>query len=134
MPNKFIHPEGILPDVIHGYTSVVVSTGKKMVHCAGQVPMDADLNLVGDTLAEQMDQSFKAIGIALAAGGATPADVVRGRIYIVDYNADMVPTVIEKTAAFYAPGEPPPSTLIGVQSLALPGIMVEIEVTAVLDD
>jgi enamine deaminase RidA (YjgF/YER057c/UK114 family) len=96
--------------------------------------MDADLNLVGDTLDEQMDQSFKAIGIALAAGGATPADVVRGRIYIVDYNAHMIPTVLEKTAAFYAPGEPPPSTLIGVQSLALPGIMVEIEVTAVLDE
>ena len=134
MPNKFIHPDNILPDVIHGYTSVVVSTGNKMVHCAWQVPMDADLNLVGDTLDEQMDQSFKAIGIALAAGGATPADVVRGRIYIVDYNADMIPTVLEKTAAFYAPGEPPPSTLIGVQSLALPGIMVEIEVTAVLDE
>ena len=134
MPNKFIHPDNILPDVIHGYTSVVVSTGNKMVHCAGQVPMDADLNLVGDTLDEQMDQSFKAIGIALAAGGATPADVVRGRIYIVDYNADMIPTVLEKTAAFYAPGEPPPSTLIGVQALALPGIMVEIEVTAVLDE
>jgi hypothetical protein len=25
MPNTFIHPEGILPDVVHGYTSVVVS-------------------------------------------------------------------------------------------------------------
>lgn len=134
MPNTFIHPEGILPDVVHGYTSVVVSTGKKMVHCAGQVSMDADLNIVGTTLAEQMDQSFKALGIALAAGGATPADVVRGRIYIVDYNVGMVPTVIEKTAQFYDPGEPPPSTLLGVQSLALPGLLVEIEVTAVLDD
>jgi enamine deaminase RidA (YjgF/YER057c/UK114 family) len=60
--------------------------------------------------------------------------VVRGRIYIVDYNADMVRTVIEQTAAFYRPGEPPPSTLLGVQSLALPGLMVEIEATAVLDD
>jgi enamine deaminase RidA (YjgF/YER057c/UK114 family) len=133
MPNTFIHPENILPDVVHGYTSVVVSTGNKMVHCAGQVSMDAELNIVGDNLAEQMAQCFKALGIALAAGGATPADVVRGRIYIVDYNVEMVPTVIEQTAAFYGPGEPPPSTLLGVQSLALPGLMVEIEATAVLD-
>ena len=134
MPNAFIHPEGILPDVVHGYTSVVVSTGTKMVHCAGQVSMDAELNIVGDNLADQIAQCFKALGIALVAGGATPADVVRGRIYIVDYNVGMVATVIEQTAAFYGPGEPPPSTLLGVQSLALPGLMVEIEATAVVDD
>lgn len=133
MPNTFIHPEGILPDVVHGYTSVVVSTGTMMLHCAGQVSMDADLNIVGDNLADQMAQCFKALGIALAAGGATPADVVRGWIYIVDYDVGIVQTVIEQTDAFSGPGEPPPSTLLGVQSLALPGLMVEIEATAVID-
>ena len=87
----------------------------------------------GQDLGLQMQQSFKNCGIALAAGGATPADVVRQCIYLVNQSAPNIDTIVARTAEFYAPGELPPSTLIGIQALAFPEFLVEIGVTAIID-
>jgi enamine deaminase RidA (YjgF/YER057c/UK114 family) len=134
MPNQFLHPKGLMPDVKFGFTHVAVSTGRKTIEVAGQVAWDADMKLVGgNDLGKQMEQSFRCIETALKAAGATKGDITRMRVYIANYEAEEAPIVGEVTNRFFAPGEPPPSTLIGVQSLALPEFRCEIEATAVIN-
>jgi len=135
MANQFMHPESLMPDVQFGFTHVAITTGRKTIEVAGQVPWDADMKLIGgDDLGGQLEGSLKNIEIALKAAGATKADITRMRVYIVNYQAEQAPIVGEVTNKFFAPGEPPPSTLIGLQALALPEFRCEIEATAVVDE
>jgi enamine deaminase RidA (YjgF/YER057c/UK114 family) len=69
--------------------------------------------------------------LLLAAAGAKPADVARIHIYTLDvdtYRRDGHPEVLK-----FFKGDLPVSTLIGVNRLADPRFLIEIEVTAVLD-
>jgi enamine deaminase RidA (YjgF/YER057c/UK114 family) len=80
-------------------------------------------------------QAYRNVAIALAAAGATFRDVVRLTIYVVDWKLEQMPD-------FLAGGEqvaeelqivPAPASLIGVSVLDEPGVLVEIEATAVVD-
>jgi enamine deaminase RidA (YjgF/YER057c/UK114 family) len=81
-------------------------------------------------LAAQTRAAMESVGIALRAAGAGWDDVVRRTIYTV------APTEFEVIARAIAEvtGESadPPQTIIGVTGLALPELMIEIEVTALL--
>ena len=61
---------------------------------------------------------------------STPADVVRLRTYVVDHSPDKLGPVLAEVAAFYGDATPAPNTFIGVQALALPDFLVEIEAIA----
>ena len=68
----------------------------------------------------------------LEAAGATPADVVRLRTYVVDHSPEKLGPVLGEVAAFFGDATPAPNTFIGVACLALPDFLVEIEATAAL--
>jgi len=120
--------------VQYGFSHAVAHRGKKTIELAGQVAWDADCNLVGEgDLAAQAKQVFQNLRQVLAVAGAGPADVVRLRTYIVDYTPDMLDVIGSEIAAFYDGAVPAANTLIGVQSLALPGFMIEVEAVAVVD-
>jgi enamine deaminase RidA (YjgF/YER057c/UK114 family) len=116
------------------YTQVVVATGRRMVFVAGQVSIDAEGKLVapGD-FAGQVKQVFANLRTALEGAGATPADVTKITIYIVGYRPEMRSLVGEARSAVFGPATLPASTLVGVQALAEPGFLIEIEAIAVLD-
>ncbi|RKH45982.1 RidA family protein [Corallococcus sicarius] len=134
MPVTLLNPNGLMkPDV---YRQVAIATGTRQVHIAGQVAYDTEGKLVarGD-LAGQVAQAYRNVAIALAAAGATFSDVVRLTIYVVDWKHELMP-------AFLAGIEqvsqelrivPAPASLIGVSVLFEPGVLVEIEATAVVD-
>jgi enamine deaminase RidA (YjgF/YER057c/UK114 family) len=87
--------------------------------------------LVGEgDLAAQCAQALANLAAVLAAAGATPADVLRLRTYVVGHSPDKLPVIGAALAAFYGDVLPAPNTLIGVEALALPGFLVEIEATA----
>ncbi|TMD48973.1 MAG: RidA family protein [Chloroflexi bacterium] len=117
------------------YTQVVVATGRRMVFVAGQVSIDAEGKLVapGD-FAGQVKQVFANLRTALEGAGATPADVTKITIYIVGYRPEMRSLVGEARSAVFGPATLPASTLVGVQALAEPGFLIEIEAVAVLDE
>jgi len=69
---------------------------------------------------------------SMAAAGAEPRDVVSIRTYIVDYTPEYLEIISPIMNEFFADNLPA-STLIGVQALALPHFMCEIEATAVLE-
>jgi len=134
MPEKeFIQPDDTFESRRFGFTQVVTSAPGKMVFVSGQVALDRELKLVGDDdIAAQARQALANLGNSLKAAGATPDDVTMMRTYIVDYQAEYAAKLAPPFEEFYA-GRPPASTRIGVQALAAPGLMIEIEAIAVVD-
>ena len=131
MNKQFINPENLLKP--GAYTPVISVTGGTTIYISGQVSQDATGNVVGkgDVLA-QTEQVYKNLGIALAAAGATFVDVVKLNVYVVDYKPEyraLLQSVREKNVS---KEHPPASTLIGVQALARPEFLVEIEAVAVI--
>ncbi len=116
------------------FTNLVTSAGGKTIHVSGLVASDADGNLVapGD-LGGQMRFIFDGIKQALADVGASPANVVRQRVFIVGLELDHRPIIAGAMNAFYGDGGSAASTCIGVDALLVNGALVEIDVTAVVD-
>jgi enamine deaminase RidA (YjgF/YER057c/UK114 family) len=134
MPRQSLQPENLFPSAPFAFAQVVTSSGARHVHCAGQTAWDPDMQLVGgDDLEQQLTFALENVRIALEAGGAAPRDIVRLTVYVVDYRpaqAQLIGTVL---AEFLDPDNLPAATLLGVQSLAFPEFLVEVEATAVVD-
>jgi enamine deaminase RidA (YjgF/YER057c/UK114 family) len=129
---EYPRPDGLLPNP--AYSHVVVASGRRMIYTAGQVPIDEHGNLVGaGDLAAQAAQAMRNVGLALAAAGASYADVVKITTYVVNYQPEHRGVIGKVRASFFANGTPPASTLVGVAALALPEWLVEIEAVAVAD-
>ena len=116
------------------YTHVVSAQGSRIVFISGQVALDKDGNVVGPgDLAKQTEQVFENLKTCLASVGATFADVTKMTTFIVSYRPAVRRAILGAVRQKYLPAENlPASTLVGVQSLATPEIMIEIEATAVL--
>lgn len=115
------------------YSQVVVASGTRLIHVAGQVSVDAEGRLVGEgDLAAQTTQVMRNVGLALAAAGAGFGDVVKLVTYVVDYRPEHRAVIAAARGAFFAGGHLPASTLVGVSALAVPGWLVEIEAVAVV--
>lgn len=133
MPNSKINPAGLYDAVGYGFSHAALQDGGRTLHLAGQVAWDKDCNVVGGgDLAAQTRQALANLKAVLAEAGATPADVVRLRTYVVDHNPDKLGPVLTEVGAFYDGALPAPNTFIGVQALALPDFLVEIEATAAI--
>jgi len=133
MPRKAINPASMYPSVQFGFSHATESAGGRTLHLAGQVAWDKDLNLVGaGDLAAQAQQALANLKTVLAECGGTPADVVRLRTYVVNYTPDAIAPIGAALAEFYGDVTPAANTLLGVQALAMPEFMIEIEATAVV--
>lgn len=132
MQKEFLNPAGM--PVLPGFSQVVTSGPGKMIFISGQVAFDENNELVGrGDLRAQAVQTFENVKQALAAVGATFADVVKTNTYIVNYRTDMIGLIREVRTQYLPEDDAPASTLIGVQALALDGLLIEIEAIAVLD-
>jgi enamine deaminase RidA (YjgF/YER057c/UK114 family) len=117
-----------------GYTQVVKTSGGTTVYVAGQVAWDANGGLVGDADFEaQTRQVFSNLMAALDAVGARPEHLVKVGIYIVGHDPDKLAVVRRVRDEAFGDITPPASTLLGVESLAVPGLMIEADAIAVLD-
>jgi enamine deaminase RidA (YjgF/YER057c/UK114 family) len=67
-----------------GYAHAVRTTGRTVVHLAGQTALDSDGRIVGDDVVVQFEQALGNLLTALRAAGGEPADLVSLTIYIVD--------------------------------------------------
>jgi len=134
MPKEYVNPNSLFPSLPHGFSQVVIATGKKMVFVSGQTAWDIQKNIVGgDSVLEQARQAFRNVEKAMEAAGGTLKDVVALRIYVVDYQAESGTAVGTALREFFSGEKPPASTWIGVSALADPEFLIEIEATAVLD-
>jgi enamine deaminase RidA (YjgF/YER057c/UK114 family) len=112
-----------------GYSQVVVVTGGSTIYVSGQVALDRSGNLVGaDDLRAQAQQVFANLHAALAAAGATFADVVKLNLYVLD--ASQIAVIREVRDAFVNTANPPASTLVEVRRLAREEFLIEVEAIA----
>jgi enamine deaminase RidA (YjgF/YER057c/UK114 family) len=133
MAVRLLNPEGHV--TIPLYHHVALGTGNTQVHLAGQVAWDENGELVAKDLAGQVAQVYRNVAKGLAAAGATFHDVVRFTWYIAKWERSMYDDfsagIEQASREFDLPR--PPLAAIGVDILFEEGILVEAEVTAVLD-
>jgi enamine deaminase RidA (YjgF/YER057c/UK114 family) len=131
MSIEHISPDGLFQ--LDGFSQVVTAGAGQFAFIAGQGAFDPDLKLVGEgDLHAQTLQAFSNLRTALAAVGAGPEDVVSSNMYVVGMNADAVDTFTRamNEALDGKPFPPNASTMLGVQSLAMEGMLVEISAIA----
>jgi enamine deaminase RidA (YjgF/YER057c/UK114 family) len=114
---------------------VVVRTGTtRTIYVSGQVSVDEGNNVVGPgDLGRQVQVALENLAKALAAAGASPADVVRLGIHVKDYQQDQAAVISTALRSTFVAGRMPASTWLGVSALALDELLIEIEATAVID-
>ena len=127
-----LHVDGLVNSPV--FSQAVVAEGKRTVYISGQVAWDVDGGIVGEgDFDAQAMKAYENLGIALEAAGATPADVAKTTIYIVNYNRGHRPGLEAARRSLFGAVDPPASTLIGVQALAMSALLIEVEAIAVID-
>jgi enamine deaminase RidA (YjgF/YER057c/UK114 family) len=123
---KKLFPDGT--EVVGFYVRTIRSG--PFVFVSGTTSLNAKGQVQGKNAAEQTAITMRKIDAGLKSAGARLADLVRTTIYVTDIR-DMaaVSTALGKALK----GSVVTSTLVAVSALAVPGLLVEIEATAVVE-
>jgi reactive intermediate/imine deaminase len=125
---RFLNPESL--SAPFGYSHVVDSPVDRIVYVSGQVPLDSDGQLVGEGDFEaQARQVFENLTRALQAAGVAWSDVVKLNYFLTDVT--QITAVRTIRDEYVDTKRPPASTLVQVNGLFRPEVMVEIEAVAV---
>jgi 2-iminobutanoate/2-iminopropanoate deaminase len=126
---------GELPPPVGQYSNVaVMPAGAATAHVAGQLPVDDEGRVVGETFAEQADRVFDLLATALEGCGSSLARVAFIRAFMVDPD-DFVGFRDARARAFscYGVDSPPPATTIVVRGL-YGGSLIELDAVASVTD
>ena len=129
------HPNGLLQQT--DYAPVASTSGARMLFLAGQAGVTPAGEVTASDLAGQVHAALHNVATGVTGAGGDVTDVARLTIYVVGWTPDMAEQLLEgtaraqKTDGFASPL--PPITVIGVQALWTPELLVEIEATAVID-
>jgi enamine deaminase RidA (YjgF/YER057c/UK114 family) len=102
------------------------------IYLAGQVALDADGRIVGSSVAEQAEQVWDNIERVLNDAGGSLADIVQINYFLQDVRC--LPEEIEVRSRRFAPDRMPAVTAVQAAALGLPGLLMEVEVVAVVGD
>jgi enamine deaminase RidA (YjgF/YER057c/UK114 family) len=125
---RFVNPPSLPP--VRGYSQVVeVPAGNRLLFLAGQVALDSTGALVGrGDFPAQVRQVFENLRRALAAEGATFADVVKLNYYVLD--TSQLTALREIRDRYVNTAAPPASTLVEVRRLFRDDVLLEVEAVA----
>jgi enamine deaminase RidA (YjgF/YER057c/UK114 family) len=125
---QFIQPDGLTKPP--GYTHVVVAGNT--VYISGQVAANERGEVVGKgDLRAQVTRVYENLALCLKSAGLTFDDVVKMNTYVVNFKPADLAVIREVRTNYLNKEHPPASTLAGVQALASPDWMVEIEAIAI---
>ncbi|MFE1550316.1 RidA family protein [Streptomyces sp. NPDC058718] len=110
-------------EVVSGQTRTLYISGQTATNDEGKPQHDGDM-------AGQLALSVDNLEAVLAEAGMTLANLVRLNVYTTDVDA-LFPHYGVLAARLGAAGVAPASTMLGVTRLAVPGLLVELEGTAV---
>jgi len=131
MPLQCINPDDLATP--QTYSHVVTASAGRMVFVAGQVAEDQHGRLVGPgDLRAQARKAFENVGHALAAAGARPEQVARITIYVPGYRPEHIPVIEAGRQAVFGDHKPA-DALVGVETLADPAWLIEVDAIAVVD-
>lgn len=118
-----------LPDAgAAGYSQISISEPGRIAFISGQVAWTRDGTPPPATLSDQAALVVRNAKAALQAIGASAADLLIVRVYLVDLTEDRLDQLWPHIHSLFD-GEQPSLTGIGVAALASPGLQVEIEMT-----
>ena len=114
-------------DAVYGYAETVVieSSDKTEIYISGQVGE-------GNTLKAQMLDALKNLKSQLQKHEADYENLIKINTYIVDYKPDDLNVFRDVRKEVFGENIVPASTLVGVQSLALPDWKIEIDAVAII--
>jgi enamine deaminase RidA (YjgF/YER057c/UK114 family) len=132
MTKKFINPPGLKP--LGMYTQATVVQGGSIAFISGQVSVDAQGKVVGaGNMQAQAAQVFENLKLALGGVGATFEDVVKFTIFIVGLTQEKRKAVMEVRSRYISHKNPPAATMIGVDKLVEPELLLEIEAVVAIN-
>jgi reactive intermediate/imine deaminase len=127
---RFLSPES-LPSPA-GYSHVVDAPAGRIVYVSGQVPLDANGELVGaGDLDAQVRQVFDNLSRALEAAGASWPDVVKLNYFVRDMSR--LESVRAIRNEYVDTERPPASTLVEVSGLFRDDVLIEIDAVAITE-
>jgi enamine deaminase RidA (YjgF/YER057c/UK114 family) len=132
MPKKFVNPPKMKP--LGMYTQVTVAQGGSIAFISGQVSVDGNGKVVGTgDIQAQAVQVFENLKLALGGIGATFEDVIKFTIYIVGFTQARRKAVMDVRGRYISHKNPPAATMVGVDQLVEPELLVEIEAVVAMD-
>jgi enamine deaminase RidA (YjgF/YER057c/UK114 family) len=115
------------------YSHGVIASAGELVVVAGQVGMTASGEVAVDDIVAQTKQAFENVRAVIEAGGCSMRDVVRLQTFLT--RAGDVPGFMKARSEIFPEYFPdrvyPPNTLLVIQQLVRPELLVEIEAIAV---
>jgi enamine deaminase RidA (YjgF/YER057c/UK114 family) len=115
-----------------GYSHIATVSGRQ-AHVSGQVALDPSGALVGaGDLTAQTEQVYANLGAALAAVGASWADVAKVVTYVVGLTPERAAAVRAVRMKHVGPEPYPASTMVGISALVHPDMLIEIEIVVAL--
>ena len=127
------HRELLNPPALHpapGFSHVAIAEGGKVVHFAGQVALAPDFSLLAEDLHGQTAAAMGNLKVAMDAAGVGWDDIVRRTIYTTEPTE--YETITKAIDEVTGGADHPAQTIVGITGLAVPGLLIEIECTAVL--
>lgn len=123
-----INPEGTEAVYESMQFSQAVKVGN-MIWISGQVGMDKDFSM-GTGIEDQAKMAFQNLKRVIEEAGGSLADIVE----LVTYHVSMKEMKqFSKIKSEFIPSDYPAWTAIGVRELVIPGLLVEIKATAVIN-
>jgi len=115
----------------NNYSHVVIVNRGKLIIISGQTGLNAKGDIDPD-FAVQAKQAFHNLGIALAAAGAKPSNLVKLTYFVAGLNHENLLALRDARDSFVNSQHPPASTLVGVQNLFRDDVQIEIDAEAVI--
>jgi enamine deaminase RidA (YjgF/YER057c/UK114 family) len=122
----------LTPDTLHQNPAfcqaAVIAPGAALVFVGGQNAVNKEGQIVGKDIASQTTQALNNVEAALAAAGATLADVFKLKLYVVQ--GQPLAEGFAAAQPFFAKVAPPTIGFAFVAGLANPEFLIEIEAVA----
>jgi enamine deaminase RidA (YjgF/YER057c/UK114 family) len=132
MTPTIVNPPHLHDPTPNGYSTAVITpaTGR-LAFISGQGGQDHTGGLSPD-FAAQVTQAYASLGAVLDALGATPAQVVKLTVFVVNHDMSKLGVLTENVTRMFG-STLPAQTLVPVPKLAVDGMLFEVEAVAVLD-
>ena len=124
-----VNPEGLYKSP--AFSQAVVAEGGKTIYIGGQNGISSDGKMVGDNLTVQTEQALKNILAILKSVGGTQENVVKQTIFVA--KGQDIKEGYAATQKVWG-NHPTAISFVFVDSLGVPGALVEIEATAVVNN
>jgi enamine deaminase RidA (YjgF/YER057c/UK114 family) len=123
---KLLNPPSLYDSSPNAYSQLaIVASGSALAFISGQGGDNPDGSFAAD-FRTQAASAFRNLGLAIEAAGATPQQVAKITVLIVDHDMEKLRIMQNAQRGLFG-SHHPAATLIPVPCLALPDMQIEVE-------